>query len=259
MLPTNVLARVTGRKRHFGAVCVSPMRLPIQPSLALALLLGTLASCSSHLLSDEPGNAPTPATRLRELAQTLRSPDRGAHVRAFNDVYWLRLQIVSAGLSVARFGVHDPQQEEGVRMAMEILGHMRAQDAVPILVDNISFTHAAHPGRAVRRLGVFDNMPAVYPLIQIGLPSLDPVVQKVAETEENIIRERAAIVIDQILGTDMAVLFVRDRRDRERDEVKRQRLDRLLEQIDKVERNRKGKINFGPLRPPPEVKAPPKP
>jgi len=102
-------------------------------------------------------------------------------------------------------------------------------------------------------------MPHVQALIDIGLPSADPLVKKVAQSDDEVIRERAAIVIDQILGTDMAVFFVRDRRDREKEEVKRQRLDRLLEQIDKVERNRKGKINFGPLRPPPEVKAPPKP
>lgn len=158
---------------------------------------------------------------------------------------------------ITRSSLSDATKCETAKLAIVLLGEMRAPEAVPLLVDNLKFTLPLGVGPS--RIESFPTMPHVQALIDIGLPSADPLVKKVAQSDDEVIRERAAIVIDQILGTDMAVLFVRDRRDRERDEVKRQRLDRLLEQIDKVERNRKGKINFGPLRPPPEVKAPPKP
>jgi HEAT repeat protein len=145
--------------------------------------------------------------------------------------------------------------EVNAEAAISLLGELRDKDAATGLVEMLKFT--MNPtGPSGRKL--YHTTPKIPALINIGLPSLDPLIRKVASTDDEVIRERAGIVIDQILGTDMAVFFVRDRRDRETDDTKRQRLNRLLDQIDKVERNRKGKIHIGPLKPPPVISPQPK-
>lgn len=146
-------------------------------------------------------------------------------------------------------------QQHAADAAIRLLGELRAKEAVPILIDNLAFTYRLPVGASA--LPPFPSMPSVAALIEIGLPCLDPLIRRVAETDDIIVRERAAIVLDQVIGTDMAVLYVRDRCDREKDDARRQRITSLAQQIDKVERNRKHKVHVGPLKPPPAISSSP--
>jgi hypothetical protein len=163
---------------------------------------------------------------------------------------WQRKQIVRRLQQIAGRGVKGELPEANTEMAILLLGEFRAPKAAEGLVEILKFNiHPPGPSANI----LYHHTPQVMALIQIGLPSLDPLIKKVATTDDDIIRERAAIVIDQILGTDMGVFYTRDRQNRENDPLKRQRLKRLTEQIDKTERNRKGKVNAGALRPPPVI------
>jgi hypothetical protein len=166
----------------------------------------------------------------------------------------MHLKRILGGLEIiAMEGAAGRLPETSTEEAMLLLGEMRSKKSVPILVENLKFTK---PFRARSRVRLFPDTPQIPALIEIGLPSLDPLVKKVASTDDDLIRQRAAIVIDQILGTDMAVFFVQDRVEREKDAAKKERLKRLAEQIDTTERNRKGKVNLGALRPPPVIARP---
>lgn len=147
------------------------------------------------------------------------------------------------------------EKQESVNMAIRLLGELREKDAVPMLVDKLDFTCRLPVG--VSALPAFPTLPSVAALIDIGLPSLDPLVKRASERDDQVIVERSAIVIDQVLGTDLAVLFVEERRNREKDDIRRRRLNRLIEQIDKTERNKQHKRYIGPLNPPPAIGKPP--
>jgi len=232
------------------------LRLPLWHFFVLAIVVVPAGEAPRHVLSAE---APKPAMSIdpgSDLAEALRSEDRREHGKARRLVegqYW---RIAEAASRVIRGGVKDAKQQHGVAMAMCIIARVRATECVPILVENITFTY--EPPAVSATLRGFVPMPAVAALMCIGLPSLDPLVKRVAETDDHVVRERAAIVIDRVLGTDFGVLFVEDRRDREEDETSRQRLTRLAEQIDTVERNRQRKFTLAPLNPPPVVKRSPK-
>jgi hypothetical protein len=143
-----------------------------------------------------------------------------------------------------------PAMADNVAQAMFLLGQLGAKTEVPILVDNITFTRN-RPVMWEKRF--FLTMPAVDALIQIGLPSLDPLLKKVGETDDVVVCERAAIVLDRVLGADFALMLIKDRLRREKDATARGRLQRLLVQVDTVERNAPHTLPIGPLQPPPTI------
>lgn len=218
--------------------------------LALALLV---AMREQPLPGAEAGSAaaaprpPSPASYLDKLLLPTfqdRLPAiqkaRLERKAAIQKLYWIVLQCAP-----------DPDRLHNAAAAMELLGDLRASEAAPLLAENLKF---ALPREGPAHVGVpFPYRPQMKALIDIGLPSLDPVLKAVSDTDDKVVVECAAKVVDQILGTDFAVLFVKDRQQRETDPLKRQRLRGLEEQIDKVERNRKPKPNAGPLRPWPSV------
>jgi hypothetical protein len=167
-----------------------------------------------------------------EIVEALRSPNENTQSAMQRHLERQRLQIASALVRVVESGVNDPRQAFNVVRAMHIMGELRSVETVPFLVKHIGFTYEKVTGGRAW----FSNIPAIPALTAIGLPSLEPLIKKVAEGDDEVVRQRAAIVIKQILGRDMAIFFVRDRREREKDEVKRQRLERLVEQIDKVDK-----------------------
>jgi len=187
-----------------------------------------------------------------EILEKLSSSDANQRAETAQRIRARRFQTVSALYQVATRALRDPSQELSAKTAMLLLGELGGKEAIPLLLDNIKFTVRA-PASGLRG-GYFRTMPAVDALIDIGLPSLDPLVKRVADSDDEVTRERAAIVVAQVLGADLGLLFVRDRQQREANQAKRDRLGKLSEQIDTVERQRRMKI--GPLRPPPEVKAP---
>jgi hypothetical protein len=182
------------------------------------------------------------ATRDRAM-QAVRAEIMGQRTKAVYLLYW-----------TLKNDVADPEKSRTVGSAMQLLGHIRAEqkDVVALLVGNLSFTDRSFPGTS----GTRSAAPQLRALIEIGLPSLDPLARRVAETDDPVVRDRAAFVIDQVLGTDLAVLYVKDRRERETDPTRRQRLAALLDQIDKVQRSAKPKTRLGALRPPVEVNVP---
>lgn len=187
---------------------------------------------------------------LEAVFSDLQSMDGNKRKNAVEAILLEKRRVMFGLSQIVSRGAAGDLPEKTTQQAILLMGQIRDEKAVPVLLENLKFTAKSSSGFGVI---FYETTPAVRALIDIGLPSLDPLLKNAAITDDEVIRERAAIVIDQVLGTDMAVLFVQDRRDREKNDLKRQRLTRLIEQIDKCERNRKHKIYIGPLNPPPVV------
>lgn len=134
-----------------------------------------------------------------------------------------------------------------IKAAMLMVGETRAEMVLPLLVDALTFTMPGPLPEAKPGLEEFERAPQMEALIRLGLPSLDPLAKRVAEGDDQVVISRAAIVIDEVLGTKFGLLYVKDRHRREKDPIRQNRLARLRDQIDKVERVRKVKPFTSPL------------
>ena len=147
----------------------------------------------------------------------------------------------------------NPARREVARAATLLLPKFAGEErnrgtVVFVLARCIAFTTSPAATTPGDGQGEFDRMPAVCALIEIGLPSLDQLTAAVADTDDRVVLERSAIVIDEVLGTEFAVLYVQDREHRQADPVKRSRLALLERRIDITERNRKYKWYWSPLQ-----------
>jgi hypothetical protein len=85
-----------------------------------------------------------------------------------------------------------------------------------------------------------EAIPCVTALIDIGAPPLEPVLERVASTEDES-RTRSivvcgATVLSRILGPDLAVDYVQRRIESDKHRARKERLRELLARIDKIER-----------------------
>jgi hypothetical protein len=205
-----------------------------------------------------PAQPPPPKGDIAEIIDLLLSTDaadqdEGARLaRGPNSsvALWCA-QIISPRLPA-------PEDDRLLQTAMLLAGEVGTFDLsqrslVEALVGRMEFTMSGPAKAAGGAADEFARMPQIGAMIQIGLPCLDPLVKKVGASDSRVVLERSAIVIDEILGTEMAILYVKDRCRREADPVRRQRLQRLEEQIDKLERNRKVKLYRSPLELPAAV------
>jgi len=89
-------------------------------------------------------------------------------------------------------------------LSILLLGDLRASEAVPVLVENIEYENT----KIIDVWGHLDKSeryPAVEALIKIGMPSVEPVIEKMARYDkECVARYNCVFIIERILGTHLA-------------------------------------------------------
>lgn len=127
------------------------------------------------------------------------------------------------------------QETQGIaKTGIRLLGHLRAIEAVPMLVENLTFQPVPKVAGASKSVPTEEALPCVGALTEIGLPSLGPLMKKVAESGDRDTILCAALVANRVLGTDLAVLYVKGEIARESAAAKKQRLMRLMERIEQI-------------------------
>ena len=124
---------------------------------------------------------------------------------------------------------------ETARTSIWSLGKMRAVEAVPLLVENLTFL-VLDPLRGGQPIE--EKLPSVGALIEIGTPSLEPVLQRVEglDVQDRRVTEYvarcAATVIRGVLDRKVAIAYVEDHIEQQNDPVRQQRLMRLRQLVD---------------------------
>ena len=89
-----------------------------------------------------------------------------------------------------------------------LLGDLRAREAVPVLMENLTYFNPKLLNVMGYELGAAEGpgwYPAVESLIKIGMPSVEPVVKRLARFEEDCLERRLCVVIIRgILGDRLA-------------------------------------------------------
>lgn len=110
-----------------------------------------------------------------------------------------------------------------------LIGQLHAEEAVPFLLKHLAFRDA---NQSVHD-GLLKEFPCVGALVNIGTPSLEPLMQKLTETDQVKVAF-GGIILVKALGRNTAIAYVQERLNQQREPVQKQRLGRLLKYLQEL-------------------------
>lgn len=87
--------------------------------------------------------------------------------------------------------------------AIALLGELRAEEAVPVLMRNLTYEVAANVGGYGVKSDLAVRYPCTKALVAIGLPAVRPLVRKVLEPSDELERELALFALVRIQGVNV--------------------------------------------------------
>jgi hypothetical protein len=172
----------------------------------------------------------------QKMIAKLRSDDKKDRDEIGQLILQDRQRLVTELQQIVREFIADKKKQEIATAAIILLGKLRAVEAIPILVEHLILPPVALRPTVTAPPSPLKAHPSAGALIEIGSPSLRPLLKKVEVSSDEGTLVLAAIVINGILGPDLAVAAVELRLEQQKDAKVRQRLSKLQERIDKVER-----------------------
>jgi len=142
-------------------------------------------------------NGQTPAGKC-----SLDIKEKAQRDKAVKSVITRRQSDIKTALSVATKYIKDPLRVGTARSAVELLGELRAEEAVNLLAENITFK--AFYKSSKRPQPAEDLYPAIKALSRIGMKSIDPVLKKACAEPGEEVTDCSARVIFAVLGKDLA-------------------------------------------------------
>ena len=121
---------------------------------------------------------------------------------------------------------------EGKVYAIYLLGRLRANPAVPILLDNIAFKATkVDPKGGIGRWGMY---PAQEALVRIGTPAVNMILDRLPTEREEIRRKLMCSVISDVEGKTFGKLVIKIRYDEESDPANKENLQLALKYPDSI-------------------------
>ncbi len=139
---------------------------------------------------------------------------------------------IPAIIAIVNKYLADDTRRDTVRDNMLLLGKLRAVEAIPLLLDNL--TYDVFYKETKRLQSVEDLYPAVQALIDIGRPSLGPVQAKLSSGGDEILAKNGTTVLKGILGHEGARDLLTAQAAAAADEAARVRLNRLIAVLEEV-------------------------
>ncbi len=161
--------------------------------------------------------------------EQLWSPDEQTRETAEHAIIARRARMLSQCGQIVLTMAGNEGRKETVTTAIKLLGDLRSVEAVPVLVDNLTFRVDVWPGSPHRHLRRF---PAAASLTQIGLPSLKPLLAKVQETDDDLVLTLAYLVVYEVLGREVGAAYVKEAVAGEKHPASRARLERLVRALE---------------------------
>ena len=172
---------------------------------------------------------------IQPTVSELKSQDGSQRKAAAQSILDNRLETIESLEVVAKDAIPNQSQNPTATAAVRLLGAMRAREAVPFLIGNITFTDAKYAQN--RMTGVEEHLPCVGALIGIGEPSLDPLLKKAEASNNEKISQITALVLFRILDKNVAIFAVQDRLKHVSDAKAQDSLRRVLEVLGTIPDN----------------------
>jgi hypothetical protein len=202
------------------------MKAVLWSCLLLLGLFALLASSGTHRIYAD--GEPAPVDPVAAVA----SDDPATRNQALTSLESARSTRINALIEIARTNIDDPQRGVFIAAdAIHALGDERAIEAVPFLVEHLTFsptvnTNILH-GPAGRGAGPYEVHPCMWALMSIGNPSLGPLIEAVERrdpVQDKYFAGCTAVVIFEVLGTTNSRAYLRGLMEATTDEVAKQRL-----------------------------------
>ncbi len=113
--------------------------------------------------------------------ERLHSEQRELRVVAKREILEGHTKLIESLVKIVEEERANYEEEDKKKLAVEILGELRAAQAVPVLLDNLTF---GPPGR-VTELGLQNMLPCLATLIQIGRPAVEGVLGRLDQELPN--------------------------------------------------------------------------
>lgn len=98
-----------------------------------------------------------------------------------------------------------PNPYDSKHLSILLLGDLRATEAIPLLLDNITYLNPKY--QTPSYLSAKDKYPAVESLIKIGIPAVQPVIEKLGTYDKaSFARKNCCRILKEILGLRLAQL-----------------------------------------------------
>lgn len=162
----------------------------------------------------------------------INSVDSNLQKEGMKDLLMQRQKIITGLIKILE---HDGDIPKGRKLspsleaAMNVLGEMRAIEAVNVLMLYINFPSIDMP--IVQKITSLDKIyPAVKSLINIGMPSLHAVIQKVKDSDKSdaTLVTKCRYIIFKILGAKLGQVYIEDVLNNEMNSKKQSRIRSLL-------------------------------
>ncbi|MGI0044369.1 MAG: hypothetical protein ACRD47_11720 [Nitrososphaeraceae archaeon] len=140
------------------------------------------------------------------------------------------IRLVYAYLKAAKRGIQKGDDPPIVGLHIRALGRLKAEQAVPFLIDNITYSGLPRKMRFGSPPSSEERNPCIYALIKIGYPAIDPLLDRVA-SDQQFNQSAAARVLVLSLGAEQAKALVRLRISKENEQSKSDRLLHLMKSI----------------------------
>jgi len=165
----------------------------------------------------------------------IRSSNLALQEEGERELLQQRKELISSLINILEQGDKNAKREKRSSQvaAINVLGEMRATQAVDILVDYIEF-RASDELIMHRLTPPSEVFPAVKALIKIGKPSLPPVLRALKEsTDEDVILLdwNSGWIIFQVLGHKIGMIYLEDVLQNEIEPKKRERIEDLLNRL----------------------------
>ena len=137
-------------------------------------------------------------------------------------------------VAIAKDAAPVPARANEAAVAFRSLGHLRAAEAVPALLDHLAFD--PYGGDPLRSGGSAFRVhqPTVYALCQIGVPSLDPLTKRVGDGDKEAAKY-AAVVVRRVLGLELGKAYLNLKVAAEPDPVRAARIKQALAGVSTVD------------------------
>ena len=139
---------------------------------------------------------------------------------------------IAAILAIVEKYLSDEARQGTVKDNMLLLGKLRAVQAVPLLVRNL--TYEVFYKRTKRLQSTEDLYPAVQALIDIGQPSVRPVLARLAVEGGETLEKNGATTLHRILGRSGARELLLSEIAAARDEQTQARLRKVITVLDQL-------------------------
>jgi hypothetical protein len=125
-------------------------------------------------------------------------------------------------------------EPEKAKTAVILLGKLRYSKAVPFLVKHLQMLSPPAVMKGTEPfLKIQRDYPCVRALIEIGTPSLDPLLKKLSQSNDDRTLNLTAAVYKELLGEKVALAYIRSQTPSEEGSVATKSISKLVDRIKK--------------------------